>query len=356
MNAKILIVDDESDFEQLVRQKFRKQIREQEYEFIFAKNGQEALDQLDESKDVDVVFSDINMPIMDGLTLLSKLNDKNPLLKSVIVSAYGDMDNIRLAMNRGAFDFICKPIQFDDLDLTLLKALKYVTQLKETVKAIKENNILKMYVDDSVLQFMTRTESESTLMANENIEATVVFIDICGFTAISEKETPNFVVNLINKYFDLIVKEIIAHGGYVDKFMGDAVMAVFRGEFHTDRAIETSIAVHRAIEAQKIEQIEDKTYLPKVSIGINSGEMISGNIGSMTLRRLDFTVIGDTVNTSQRLQSAASAGQTIISKLIYEQVKDSFNCQLVGEISIKNKEKAMEIYEVLDGLVQKTNF
>ena len=116
MKSKIMIVDDETDFEQLVRQKFRRQIREQEYEFVFAQNGKDALDKLDEHPDIEIVFSDINMPIMDGLTLLSKLNEKNPLLKAVIVSAYGDMENIRVAMNRGAFDFICKPIQYRSLD------------------------------------------------------------------------------------------------------------------------------------------------------------------------------------------------------------------------------------------------
>jgi adenylate cyclase len=348
MKSKIMIVDDENDFEQLIRQKFRRQIREQEYEFIFAQNGKEALEKLEDNPDVDVVFSDINMPVMDGLTLLLKLNEVNPLLKAVIVSAYGDMDNIRCAMNRGAFDFICKPIQFEDLELTLLKTLKYCTQIRETIQAIKENNILRMYVDDSVLQFMTRTEYESTLMVNETVDATVVFMDICGFTAISEKESANFVVKLINKYFDLMVKEIIAHGGYVDKFLGDAVMAVFRGEFHLDRAIEAAIGVHKAIEAQEEELLQNETFLPKVSIGINSGEMISGNIGSAALKRLDFTVIGDVVNTSQRLQSAAKPGQIVISKSIYEKVKDSFNCQEIGEIKVKNKENPITIYEVID--------
>jgi adenylate cyclase len=348
MKSKIMVVDDENDFEQLIRQKFRRQIREQTYEFIFAENGKVALEKLEENPDVDIVFSDINMPIMDGLTLLTRLNEKNPLLKAVIVSAYGDMENIRVAMNRGAFDFICKPIQFEDLDLTLLKTLKYVAQIKETVKAIKENNILKMYVDDSVLQFMTSTEYESSLLLNETIEATIVFMDICGFTAISEKESANFVVKLINKYFDLMVKEIIAHGGYIDKFLGDAVMAVFRGDYHLDRAIEASLAVHTAIEAQKEEISTKEMYFPKVSIGINSGEMISGNIGSAALKRLDFTVIGDVVNTSQRLQSAALPGQIVISKQIYEQVKDSFNCQMIGDIKVKNKANPITIYEVID--------
>jgi adenylate cyclase len=348
MKTKIMIVDDENDFEQLIRQKFRRQIREQEYEFVFAENGKIALEKLEVHPDIDIVFSDINMPIMDGLTLLSKLNEKNPLLKAVIVSAYGDMENIRVAMNLGAFDFICKPIQFEDLELTLLKTLKYVAQMRETIKAIKENNILKMYVDDSVLQFMTSTEYESSLLVNENIEASVVFMDICGFTAISEKESANFVVNLINKYFDLMVKEIIAHGGYIDKFLGDAVMAVFRGDFHLDRAIEASLAVHKAIAAQKEEMSTKETFFPKVSIGINSGEMISGNIGSAALKRLDFTVIGDVVNTSQRLQSAAQPGQTVISKALFEQVKNSFNCQMIGDISVKNKAEPITIYEVID--------
>ena len=343
-----MIVDDENDFEQLIRQKFRRQIREQEYEFVFAQNGKDALDKLDVHPDIEIVFSDINMPIMDGLTLLVKLNEKNPLLKSVIVSAYGDMDNIRLAMNRGAFDFICKPIHFEDLELTLLKTLKYVSQIKETIKAIKENNILRMYVDDSVLQFMTRTEYESSLLANETVEASVVFMDICGFTAISEKETPNFVVQLINKYFDMMVKEIIAQGGYIDKFLGDAVMAVFTGDYHLDRAIEASLAVHKAIESQKEELSGSETYLPKVSIGINSGEMISGNIGSAALKRLDFTVIGDAVNTSQRLQSAALPGQIVISKEIYDKVKRSFKCKLIGDIAVKNKVVPITIYEVIE--------
>ncbi len=346
--CKIMIVDDENDLEQLVRQKFRRQIREKEYEFIFAENGKMALELLEENPDVEIVFSDINMPIMDGLTLLLRLNEKNPLIQAVIVSAYGDMENIRLAMNRGAFDFICKPIHFEDLELTLVKALKYSSQIKETIRAIKENNILKMYVDQSVLQFMTRTEYETTLLVSENIDASVVFMDICGFTAISEKEPANFVVALINKYFDIMVKEIIFHGGYIDKFLGDAVMAVFTGEFHTDRAIEASLAVQKAIQMQVEKISEEETFMPKVSIGINSGDMISGNIGSAALKRLDFTVIGDTVNTSQRLQSAALPGQIVISKTIYEKVKNSFHCQLIGDIAVKNKKHSITIFEVIE--------
>src|SRR3984885_16209758 len=147
--AKILVVDDEVHLELLIKQKFRRKIRENIYEFVFAQNGEDALEKLNRHADIDVILSDSNMPVMDGLVLLSKLPETNPMVKAVMVSAYGDMPNIRMAMNRGAFDFVCKPVDFEDLDLTIEKTLHHVFQMHETLKAIKENNILKMYVDEN---------------------------------------------------------------------------------------------------------------------------------------------------------------------------------------------------------------
>jgi class 3 adenylate cyclase/ActR/RegA family two-component response regulator len=345
--AKILVVDDEVDLEVLIKQKFRKKIRDNSYEFVFAINGNHALEQLQLHSDVDVVLSDINMPEMDGLTLLSKLNEKHSILKSVIVSAYGDMENIRTAMNRGAFDFITKPVNFEDLELTIDKTIKHVEQIKNTLKAIKENDILKMYVDETVLNFMGTREFESSLMVNETVDATVVSIDICSFTSISENESPDLVVKLLNSYFDVMVKEIIAQGGFIDKFIGDAIMAVFRGEHNLDRAIEACLSVRSEID--KLPAIsEHVTYKPSVSIGINYGELVSGNIGSVSLKRLDYTVIGDVVNTASRLESAAQPGQIVISEAAYETVKEHFKCSKVGEVKMKNKARPMVIYEVLE--------
>ncbi|HRA73188.1 MAG TPA: adenylate/guanylate cyclase domain-containing protein, partial [Flavobacterium sp.] len=342
--AKILVVDDEADLEMLVKQKFRRKIRENTYEFIFARNGEEALQKVHEHPDLDIILSDINMPVMDGLTLLSRLPEANSLLKAIMVSAYGDMQNIRTAMNRGAFDFVCKPVDFDDLDLTMEKTIIHVKQLQETIKAIKENNILKMYVDSNVLNFMTNKEFESSLLKNELLEATVMFIDVCGFTAITEQIPANEVVALLNGIFDKIVKEIIAQGGHVDKFMGDAVMAVFRGEYHLDRAIDVALAVKEQISNLEVALDGDKTYKPQISIGINSGEMVSGNIGSASLRRLDYTVIGDAVNVAQRLQAIAKAGQIIITEEVYLKTTESFKCVQNGEFSLKNKAKPVNTY------------
>jgi len=226
------------------------------------------------------------------------------------------------------------------------KTIKYVAQLKETVKALKENNILRMYVDESVLNFMNQKEFGESVLVNETIQATVAFIDITGFTMITERESPDNVIHLLNQYFDVIAKEIIKHGGYVDKFIGDEVMAVFRCDFHLDKAIDASLAIRKALEA--LPDVGSGHYHPKVAVGINSGEMISGNIGSEDLKRLDYTVIGDVVNTAKRLQAVAREGEIIISEACYEKVKESFKLKKVGEVVLKNKAHPIGVYQVLD--------
>ena len=134
MSHQILVVDDEPDLELLVRQRFRRQIRDKELEFFFSRNGEEALAALAQQPGIDLVLSDINMPVMDGLTLLGKLNEASAVLKAVIVSAYGDMANIRTAMNRGAIDFLMKPIDFQDLEITIRNTLEHVAQLKRSLQ------------------------------------------------------------------------------------------------------------------------------------------------------------------------------------------------------------------------------
>lgn len=129
--SKILVVDDEPALEALIRQKFRKEIKNKEFEFFFASNGVEALEILDHNKEIGIVLTDINMPEMDGLTLLARLKDKNRLFRSIVISAYGDMENIRTAMNLGASDFITKPIDLRDLATTLDKVIEQYNFLQQ---------------------------------------------------------------------------------------------------------------------------------------------------------------------------------------------------------------------------------
>jgi len=138
MTTKILVVDDEQLLEYVIQQKFRQKIRAKEIEFVFAHNGKEALEKIAEFPPFDLVLTDINMPEMDGLTLLEKLSQIDNTLKAVVISAYGDMQNIRSAMNRGAFDFLTKPIDFQDMEITIQRALETVTQARTNLTELQE--------------------------------------------------------------------------------------------------------------------------------------------------------------------------------------------------------------------------
>ena len=145
MPSKILLVDDEPYIEDLVRQKFRKQIKENQLEFEYVSNGKIALEKLKNDDSYDLMLTDINMPVMDGLTLLEKLRENNILTKAVVVSAYADLSNIRTAMNRGAFDFITKPIDLADLEATIKKTILEMEMLRKGIEASRN-------LDDALLQ------------------------------------------------------------------------------------------------------------------------------------------------------------------------------------------------------------
>ena len=145
--ARILVVDDEPDLELLVRQKYRREVREGHFDLSFARDGVHALEILSGDPGIEIVLTDINMPRMDGLTLLGRIADLDRLLKVVIVSAYGDMENIRTAMNRGAFDFVTKPIDFDDLTTTIRKTHEEVLALRRAVELQAQLSVLERELD-----------------------------------------------------------------------------------------------------------------------------------------------------------------------------------------------------------------
>lgn len=147
MTARILVVDDEPDLEPLILQRFRRQIGSGEMKFEFARDGEQAIAKLENDPAIDVVLSDINMPVMDGLTLLSRLNQMPRLLKTVMVSAYTDMLNLRIAMNRGAYDFVTKPIDFADLEATIRKTAQELEVLRESSRMREELSQIQAELD-----------------------------------------------------------------------------------------------------------------------------------------------------------------------------------------------------------------
>ncbi|MCA9656902.1 MAG: response regulator [Myxococcales bacterium] len=347
---RVLVVDDEPDLDTLIRQKFRRQIRAGELELLSARNGVEALEVLARSGDVEVALCDINMPKMDGLTLLEQLRERFPLVKPVMISAYGDMENIRGAMNRGAFDFLTKPLDLRDLAVTVGRALEQARRVRETIQSIRENNILRMFVNDAVFDYLSQSRSVEQLRRAETIVATVVFFDVCGFTPLSEREAPERVVELLDAYFDRIVQAIVDHRGFVDKFIGDAVMAVFRGEDHAADAIRGALAARAAIAAlgERFEAMFG--VAPPVAVGIHSGPMLSCSVGARSLERFDLTVIGDVVNVAARLESEAEGGEILASARTCELAGDGFVLRSRGVLQVKGKERGMSVFDV-DGVV-----
>jgi len=211
MMSKILVVDDEPDLEPMVLQHFRREIRQGEMDFLFACNGEDALLQLGEDNDVDIVVSDINMPKMDGLTLLRRIQDLDRRLKTVIVSAYGDMQNIRTAMNLGAFDFLTKPIDFSDLRITINKTLSDLQSLREIHRlresAEKAKLSLARYFSPNLVQHLVDSP-DSLNLDGERRELTFVFTDLADFTPLVEAFEPAVIVPLLNEYLDEMTKII----------------------------------------------------------------------------------------------------------------------------------------------------
>ena len=228
-SAKILAVDDEPDFELLIRQRFRRQIRDEEFDFRFAHHGEEALTALSAEPDIDLMLLDINMPVMDGLTLLNELRERQLEVQSIIVSAYGDMTNLRTAMNRGAFDFVTKPVDLRDLEITVRKALANVAKLREMdrqrVAAERARHNLSRYFSPNIVELLAA--QDEPLGAGRRETVAVLFADIVGFTRMAEVMAPEDVLALLREFHARMTAQIFASGGTVDQYMGDGIFAVF---------------------------------------------------------------------------------------------------------------------------------
>src|SRR6187399_3033723 len=223
MTARILVVDDEPDMEALLVQKFRRKISEGSVQLLFARDGVEALDLLASNSSMDMVIADINMPRMDGLTLLQKLQETDERLSTIIVSAYGDMTNIRTAMNRGAFDFVTKPIDFADLEATIDKTVRHVNWLRAVQRRVlaaeRAHASLSRYFSPQTAAKLAR-DGESRV-AVERRDVAALFTDITGFTSLVETTAPDVLGAMLNEYMAGMTDLIFAHDGTVAKIIGD---------------------------------------------------------------------------------------------------------------------------------------
>ena len=315
--AKILAVDDEPDFELLIKQRFRRQIRDEEFDFRFARHGEEALTALSAEPDIELMLLDINMPVMDGLTLLSELRDRQSAVQAIIVSAYGDMTNLRTAMNRGAFDFITKPVDLSDLEITVHKALANIAKLREMERqrmaAERARNNLSRYFSPNIVELLAARDEP--LGAGRRETVAVLFVDIVGFTRIAEVMAPEDVLALLREFHTRMTAQIFASGGTVDQYMGDGILAVFgvpaASSDDPANALNCAEMMLRALECWNDEREGRGEARLDIGIGLNFGPVVVGDVGSE--QSMSFAVIGDTVNTAARLQAlSCSLGTPLV--------------------------------------------
>src|SRR5271163_700944 len=306
-STKILAVDDEPDFELLITQRFRRQIRDREFEFRFARHGEEALAALAAEPDIDLMLLDINMPVMDGLTLLARLREQRTEVRTIIVSAYGDMANLRTAMNRGAFDFVTKPVDLGDLEITVRKALANIAKLREMDRlrqaAERARNNLARYFSPNIVELLAAQDEPLGAVRRETIA--VLFADIVGFTQMAETMPPEAVMAMLREFHARMTAQIFACGGTVDKYIGDAIVAVFGVPSASSKDAANALAcagkMLDALESWNDDRERAAEGRLAMGIGVNYGPAVVGDVGSEY--SMSFTVIGDTVNTAERLQT-----------------------------------------------------
>jgi class 3 adenylate cyclase len=353
MTATILVVDDEPDLEALVLQKFRKQIRDGVVNFVFAHDGLEALQSIEQHPQVDMVVSDINMPRMDGLSLLQKLQEAEDKKSTIIVSAYGDMSNIRTAMNRGAFDFLTKPIDFGDLETTIDKTMRHVEALREArrrqAEAERAHASLSRYFSPQIASRLA-ADSEANGMEVHWRDVAAVFTDISGFTSLVETAAPEVLGSLLNEYVGGMTDVVFAHEGTVAKVIGDAIQVLFNAPGDQPDYATRAVSCAHDLDAWS-EQFRARWKAKGVNfgltrIGVHAGPALVGNFGGG--RFFDYTAYGDTINTAARLEAANKfLGTRICASASVADAAEGFQGRPVGDIVLRGRSEPLRAYEPL---------
>jgi adenylate cyclase len=354
VTAKILVVDDEPDIEALIAQKFRREVRDGALAFIFARDGVEALAAIAGAPDVDVVVADINMPRMDGLTLLQKLAETEQCPATLIVSAYGDMVNIRTAMNRGAFDFVTKPIDFADFETTLQKTLRHIEMLREADRraaaAERAHAALSRYFSPNLAERLA-ADSAAVELGGQRRDIASMFTDITNFTTLAEALDSDTLACLLNDYLSGMIETVFAHEGTVAKIVGDAMHVLFGAPGdqpdHATRAVACARELDAFAQALRDRWRERGVALGATRIGVHAGSAIVGNFGGT--RFFDYTAYGDTINTAARLENANKqlGTRVCVSAAVAERV-EGFSGRPIGDLMLRGRSLCLRAYEPVD--------
>lgn len=318
------------------------------YEVMTVDNGTDALTRA-ETASPDLIILDINMPKMDGYEVCRQLkgNARTSNIPVIMLTALFEVSSKVEGLDAGADDYLTKPFSASELLARIdrrLRAKGESDQLRQMQEQLREtfSRFVAPSVVEAMLQDPTRVKLGGALQT-----VTVMFADLQNFTTISEMTAPEQLLSTLNGYHELLVKVIQSLNGTIDKFMGDAVMALFNApleqEDHVRRAVRAALLIRSLLPAFH-EQLEPVLQM-QVNVGIHTGQAIVGNVGAPQL--MDYTAVGDTVNVAARLQGQGHDGQIIISEAVYTQVQDEIDARLIGQRQLKGRSYPITLYEVL---------
>jgi adenylate cyclase len=290
---------------------------------------------------------------MDGLSLLAKLQEAEDKKSTIIVSAYGDMSNIRTAMNRGAFDFLTKPIDFGDLEMTIDKTIRHVEMMREArrrqAEAERAYASLSRYFSPQIASRLA-CEGEADGMTVHRREVAIIFTDLTSFTSLVETTPPDVFGALLNEYVGGMTDVVFAHEGTVAKVMGDAIQILFNAPGdqpdYATRAIACAHDLDVWAEAFRQRWKSKGVNFGTTRIGVHAGPAWVGNFGGS--RFFDYTAYGDTINTAARLEAAnKSLGTRICVSATVADATEKFRGRPVGDLMLRGRSEPLRAYEPL---------
>jgi len=341
-------------------------LKDQGYKVRPVPSGKLALKAAD-SNPPDLILLDINMPEMDGYEVCRRLKESEKLrdIPIIFISALTETIDKVKAFNTGGVDYVTKPFQFEEVQARVETHLKlrdaqirlgqYNKQLQELNQNLERAQELlsiafQRYMSSQLLERILKS-SKPVSLTGEKKEVTVLMSDIRGFTTLAENMTTEKLVKFLNQYFEAMIDIVLKDEGIVDKFMGDAVLALFGAIYsHEDdplRAVMAAIEMQKKVRELNAKWSEEDMPQIEIGVGISTGEIIVGNIGSE--RRLEYTVIGQDVNYAQRLEQMTKQlpANILISETTYEKVKEHIVVEKFGPFPISGKKDPIAVYGVL---------
>ncbi len=363
--ANILVVDDEPG----VLEFFSDSLTGEGYRVVGAVDGKDAFSRFQEES-FDLVMTDLRMPVMDGIGLLKEVVKHDPTVPVIVFSAIGEMEDMVEILRLGAANFFRKPLQWDEVLFAVEKALEKRELLLEKARLIDELKTINQELDTKVRErtreldhvgqtfqlfvpkpFLDRILAKSFKVGQFEEESfSILFSDIRSFTRISEKMAPSEIFEFLHAFFTLSEPIIARNQGFVDKYIGDATMALFGGPEAPENAVRAAVEIQQEMVMFNISRTIQRLPPIHIGTGINTGKVMVGTMGSY--RRLSSTVIGDPVNVASRIEGLTKRynARILISQYTFEALKtERFSIREIDMVKLRGRKEPMSLYEVFDG-------